>query len=246
MNNGKHILIGDNSFEFGRLLSKTLEKRGFNVLCRRNDLNMLKDEIIASSPDCAVICIYGNDDEALKVISEIKKSGCKTGIIAAAYTGSSVLCRNIINSGAERCIQMPTSIKFIISVIYEISCAKFLIAFEPEIVSFLIERNFPSHLNGFYYLATAMGFSIVNPDYLSDVTETLYIKLAEIYNTTPLIIERSIRHVAQLVHDNGSDLRIIADSSLNFSRNSKEPLTNYELICLAADAFSEKYGLFNE
>lgn len=244
MRNGKRVLIGDNSYEFGRLLSKILRDRGFEVLCRRNDISQLKSEILSSEPDAAVICVYSGDSSPIKLISDISAANSNTGILAVAYSLSDDMCRDIVSSGAARCILMPASLKSIASVIYEISSAPHQVAFEPEIISFLIESGFPSHLNGLYYLSTAAGLCIVNPEYISDITNSLYEKLAEIYNTTPLLIERSIRHVALLAHENGSDMRLSADPDRIFSAGTNEPLTNYELICLVADAFSRKYGLF--
>lgn len=243
MNKGKRILIGDNSYTFGRLLSKALTDSGFDVMCRRSDALKLKTEILSCTPDVAVLFVYDEESPVIPLIADISSSGCPTKIIAVTYVSSTAVCRNIIDSGAERCIVMPVAVKTICTVVSEVSCAPRPIAFEPEIISFLVENNIPNHLKGFYYLSTSMGLCITDPEYITDLTKRLYPKLAEIYGTTPLLIERDLRHIALLAHENGSDLRLAGLSS-NFSASIDTPLTNYELICIASDAFAQKYKIF--
>lgn len=243
LQNEKHILIGDNSYEFGRILSVFLNEKGFKVVCRRNDTKILKNEIISLKPDVAVICIYNNDCSSINLISEIKASGCHTKIIAVSYCSNNKICRHIIDSGAERCIIMPDSMTSICNMISEVASSSNYIAFEPEIRLFLISKGIPNHLKGFSYLVTAVGLCVTDPRNVSDITGNLYRLLAEIYNTTTIVIERSIRHIASLAHENGSDSRL-ADCSPDDVIRFDTSLTNYELICLASDTFCKKYQLY--
>ncbi len=242
MKNGKHILIGDNSYDFGRILSNFLSDNGFEIMCRRNDASLLKNEILSSSPDAAVICVSDEDDPVCTLISDIASSDCPTKILAAVFSASKELCRRLIEIGADKCILMPASMVQILNILNELSCAHRHIPFEPEIISFLTDIGIPAHLKGFSYLSTGTGLCIVHPEYISDITNKLYTELAEIYSTAPLTIERAVRHVAQLAHENGSDIRL-AGMSRNFTVTDS-PLTNYELFCAAADAFAEKYSLY--
>lgn len=243
MKNGRRVLIGDNSYEFGRILSQFLTESGFEIMCRRNDILQLKSEIISSEPDVAVICVSDDDDPARSLIADIAASDCTTRIVAAVFKLSHELCRDIIDSGADRCVMMPSAMKRIIEIVTELSCAPQAVPFEPEVISFLSEKGLPNHIKGFSFLSTSVGLCVADPDYISDITNKLYKKIAEIYNTTPVIVERSIRHVAILAHENGSDMQL-AGPCRSFSAAPDTPLTNYELICIAADAFAEKYGLY--
>lgn len=243
LKNGKRILIGDNSYDIGRILSTTLAENGFETMCRRNDIPHLKNEIISSEPDVAVICVTDEDDPACALISELAASDCRTKLLAAVFTLSHELCRDIIDSGADRCILMPASMNKILDIVTELSCAHRTVPFEPEVISFLSENGLPNHIKGFNFLSTSVGLCITNPEYLSDITNTLYKKIAEIYDTTPVLVERAIRHVAMLAHENGSDVRL-AETNRLFSVQPDAPLTNYELICIATDAFADKYGLY--
>lgn len=243
MKNGRRVLIGDNSYEFGRVLSEFLTESGFEIMCRRNDVLQLKSEIISSEPDVAVICVSDDDDPACALIADIAASDCTTRIIAAVFTLSNELCRDIIGSGADRCVLMPSAMKRIIDIVTELSCAPQAVPFEPEVISFLSEMGLPDHIKGFSFLSTCVGLCVADPEYISDITNKLYKKIAEIYNTTPALVERSIRHVAVLAHENGSDIQL-AGVCRKFSDMPDTPLTNYELICMASDAFAEKYGLY--
>ena len=234
------VLIGDNSCEFGMIFSRYLNRNGFDSLCRRNDLELLKSEILSIKPEAVVLCILTADNIYSEFIEDILNLLPETNIIAVLYIASEKLYRSITAAGAKYCILMPSSMSSICKAVDEaVESGKFDVI-NAEIASFLIEYGFPNHIKGFGYLCTAIELSIQCPELIYDLTDGLYPKIAEIHNTTASLVERSLRHVALLISENGADKRIVCRGH-DLPDFSESHLTNSEMICAAVDAFIEKY-----
>lgn len=74
---------------------------------------------------------------------------------------------------------------------------------EIEIKTYEILRKYgvPVHFNGFMYLRQAIVQAVMNPKYLHSMMKTLYPLLAEMNNSKPSRIERSIRHAIEVTWD---------------------------------------------
>lgn len=237
---GKKILICDNSYEFGRILYKRLEDAGYKPVCRRNDLNALYDEIILIKPEAVILSITSTNENIITFVLNITKLIPDIKIIAVTFISSRLFNQKLIDNGVCRCILMPAAMNEICNAVSEEINCNLPSTTESLIASFLIGKNVPSHTKGFKYLCNAIELCIENPDYISDITNGLYNKIAEKNNTNPQLIERSIRHVTLLISENGA-----VDNFTNSEQHNEIQLTNSELICLAADGFVEKYGLLS-
>lgn len=83
------------------------------------------------------------------------------------------------------------------------STSKISIEREIEIKTYEILRKYgvPVHFNGFIYLRQAIVQAVMNPKYLHSMMKTLYPLLAEMNNSKPSRIERSIRHAIEVTWD---------------------------------------------
>ena len=65
---------------------------------------------------------------------------------------------------------------------------------EDEICSILIRCGISQNLKGYLYLKEAILLAVENPSITFQLTKILYPMIADIYDTTPECVERSMRH----------------------------------------------------
>lgn len=234
------VLIGDNSVELGMVFSKNLKNFGCETICRRNEPRLLFDTIASESPDVLIYSVSGTADASAKLISRIKSEYPRIKVIAVSYISSQSLCRRLILSGADRYILMPVTMRELHAAIIECGRDEKTFEFDTSIEEFMIAKGFPVHIKGFHYLCTGIALALMNPAYTSDITGALYSKIAEIHGVKPSLVERALRHLANVISVSGADRLLIGRNE----RWSVKTLTNYELICLSADAFASKYKIF--
>lgn len=131
------VLIGDNSVELGMAFSKYLRNMGVDTLCRRNDINLLYNEIAAEKPDFAILTIAAPDSRTVGLIGRIKSDFPETKVIAVSYISSQKLCREAVLNGAERCIVMPVSMNELYSAISESEASAGIFKFDPAVYEYL-------------------------------------------------------------------------------------------------------------
>ena len=64
---------------------------------------------------------------------------------------------------------------------------------EKYVTKILLGLGVPAHLSGYRYIREAVLISITDMEALNRMTKYLYPEIAEIYNTTPTKVERSVR-----------------------------------------------------
>ena len=64
---------------------------------------------------------------------------------------------------------------------------------------FRIETSgIPANLLGFSYIVTALELIALNPEYLNNITKGLYADVSEKCSSTPVRVERNIRHAIEI------------------------------------------------
>ena len=64
---------------------------------------------------------------------------------------------------------------------------------EKYVTKILLGLGVPAHLSGYRYIREAVLISVTDMEAVNRVTKYLYPEIAEIYNTTPTKVERSVR-----------------------------------------------------
>ena len=63
----------------------------------------------------------------------------------------------------------------------------------------LMQIGIPANLLGFSYIVTALELIALNPEYLNNITKGLYADVSEKCSSTPVRVERNIRHAIDLL-----------------------------------------------
>ncbi len=103
---------------------------------------------------------------------------------------------------------------------------------EKEITEILKEIGIPASIRGFRYIRYAIMYSIDNKDALNGITKVLYPQVAEKFGTTPIRVERAIRHAIEVAWDRGST-KVLHKYFGNTISLGKP--TNSEFIAMIAD-----------
>ena len=77
------------------------------------------------------------------------------------------------------------------------SNVKPLTELETAVTAIMNELGIPAHTKGYRYLRDAIVMSTENPDLIGQVTKVLYPSIANLHNTTPVRVERVIRHAIE-------------------------------------------------
>lgn len=67
-----------------------------------------------------------------------------------------------------------------------------------DVAEQLIKLGVPTHIKGYDYIKDAVMLSLKDKDMLHNVTKALYPDIAKHYKTTPLRVERAIRHAIEV------------------------------------------------
>ena len=62
----------------------------------------------------------------------------------------------------------------------------------------LMQIGIPANLLGFSYIVTALELIALNPEYLNNITKGLYADVSEKCSSTPVRVERNIRHAIEI------------------------------------------------
>lgn len=238
---GKNIMIGDDSEDIGRVFERYLKAVGYNAECIRNDCDLIYGAVCDMQPDIVILSVTLTENRIAELTMKIKTSFPKVKVVVLTYVASPKLCREITDSGAERCVVMPVSLHELGCLLGDVMRDKYIFDFDPIIIDFLAGFGFRKNMAGFRYLCTAVGLCLLNPEYAADITRSLYVKIAELHDTQPSLVERSLRHLCESVHKSGADEKMLCDRIIG---SFDKRLTNAELIIGVTDVFAERFNLY--
>lgn len=243
MNSGRIVIIGDDSEDTGRVFEKYLNTIGYTAECIRNDCDMIYNRVNTLSPDIVMLSVTLLENRIAELAERIKKNFPAVKIVVLTYVVSPKLCREITASGADRCVIMPISLHELGGLLADVMSDTYIFDFDPVIIDFLSEAGLRKNTSGFRYLCTAVGLCLLNPEYICDITKTLYVKIAALHDTKPELVERALRHLCESIHKSGADKRLL-DSRIPHSADKR--LTNAELIIGVTDVFADEYSVFKQ
>lgn len=239
---GKKVLIGDDSKTLGIVFAKYLNLNGYNAFYRSSDFSVIYNETVKEKPDIVIISVSFPDSHAAGLTLKLKSRFPDIRIIALMYTVSPKLCKEMMESGAERCVIMPVSLSELKLLLIERPDNSHISELERLIADFLIKKGFRTKTSGFRYLSAAIGMCLKSPGYIMNMGE-LYDYIAKLYETESELVERSLRHLAAAMHKSGADSEIFGERIIG---EKEKKLTNAELIAMAADSFAVEYRIFEQ
>lgn len=235
------VLIGDNTFAFGRMFSKYLEIMGYAGICRRSEYKKLMSEIVSETPDVLLLNLNDADKATVKFIKDVKQRFPRVTLIICTYRIASEFTGALFKAGIDRYVIMPVEMCELCKIITDAVLSRYSFRLESEAEVFFAGMGIPKEHRGFDYLCTGVCLCIMDYTLLENINDVLYAKLAKIYKTTVSQTEMALRRLSDEIKNTGAAKKLIG-----ISFESEERLTNYELITSAADAFADKYDLFRE
>ena len=100
---------------------------------------------------------------------------------------------------------------------------------------FLTRVGLFPNLKGYAYLVCAVKEVLSDPLIIHAITKRLYPKVAEIFNTTTVSVERNIRNAIEVACNKGK-LYLVANAYYNANFTKYEKPTNGEFIAFLASA----------
>ncbi len=244
MNNKVKVLIGDDSAENGVSIANKLRERGMYAYTRRKDCNVILDSIRNDPPDVAVLDISAQNGDVVSIMRRVRESSvrCPVFIVTSAYDNEFIE-RQVMENGASRFILKPYDADDLCSAIQATlggkadSCSDDM---EIVVTDIIHQLGVPAHIKGYYYLRTAIMYSIEDKNLLESVTKLLYPTVAGIYETTSSRVERAIRHAIEIAWDRGNVDTLNSFFGYTVDTGKGKP-TNSEFIALITDKLRLRY-----
>ena len=111
---------------------------------------------------------------------------------------------------------------------------------ESRITQIMRDVGVPAHIKGYQYMRDAVLLVIDDIELISSVTKRLYPELAKSYNTTPIRVERAIRHAIEVAWTRGQVETIHELFGYTINTKKGKP-TNSEFIAMIADKLRLEY-----
>lgn len=105
---------------------------------------------------------------------------------------------------------------------------------ESRVADVLHKAGVPPHILGYHYLREAIVMVVGNPELVHYITKELYPSVAKKYDTTPVRVERAIRHAIETVWVRGLTDSLCGVFGCGNSERKAKP-TNSEFIALLAE-----------
>lgn len=244
MNNKIRVLIGDDSAENGVSVANKLRERGMYAYTRRKDCNVILDSIKNDPPDVVVIDITLQNGDVLAIMKKVKELGVKfpVFVVTSSYDNEFIE-RQVMENGASKFLLKPYDADDLCSAINSaLGDRANSLSDDMEVVvtDIIHQLGVPAHIKGYYYLRTAILYSIEDKTLLDSVTKLLYPTVAGIYDTTSSRVERAIRHAIEIAWDRGNVDTLNSFFGYTVDTGKGKP-TNSEFIALITDKLRLRY-----
>lgn len=249
------VLIADDNKEVNDLLYEFFkEQPDIEVVGRAYNGKEVLGIVEETKPDVILLDIVMPYIDGLGVLEQLYELSMenKPKIIILTAFGQENITQRAVELGADYFILKPFKMDILVDRIRQVSGYSISSIvnqgrstkdseekeqpdnLETQIDIVIGEIGIPSHIKGYLYLREAVLLVIKEISLLGSVTKTLYPRIAEKYNTTPIRVERTIRHAIELGWSKGS-LENEKKRKDIFGNNIKP--TNAQFIAQVADKF---------
>ena len=102
-----------------------------------------------------------------------------------------------------------------------------------SVTNIIHKLGIPANILGYEYVRSAVLLCIDDASFRYNITTKLYPAVADMYESTPARVERSIRHAITISLKRGD--KQLLKKYFNYSTNNKFRITNSEFIATIAD-----------
>lgn len=217
MNKKTRVLITDDNRHFCTILKEIIEKdQAFDVVAVAHDGVSALEIINTHKPDLVILDIIMPMLDGLGVLEKCRAMdpSVKPQFIVMSAVGHDDITFRAINLGASYYVVKPFDM-----VEFMRRMKQFVAGKEPEPASMkkasqenledritdeLRALGVPMHIKGYQYLLDSVMIVLKDPATLGRVTKAIYPPIAELHDTTPSRVERSIRNAIDLTFARGN------------------------------------------
>ena len=244
MEHATTVFIADGAEDFCTGLSAALQRAGgFQVIGTANDGEQAIRSIQQLKPDILVIDLMLSKQDGISVLKNISGMDRKPVTLATTCFVSGYISAAIGNLGVRYLMLKPCDLTAVAERLEEIRGGENLrmnvrrsdkTSIETLVTGIIHEIGVPAHIKGYQYLREAIIIAVNDMDVINAITKVLYPQVAKTFQTTPIRVERAIRHAIEVAWDRG-DLDTLQRFFGYTVSNTKGKPTNSEFIALIAD-----------
>lgn len=245
------VLITDDNRHFCTILKEIIEKEpGFEVVGITHDGVSALEAIEQQTPDLVILDIIMPMLDGLGVLEKCRSLGLKTlpQFIVMSAVGHDDITFRAINLGASYYVVKPFDM-----VAFIRRLKQFVSGREPEPANYrmtgqdsiedLVTENLrdcgvPMHVKGYQYIYDSVLIVLKDPATLGKVTKAIYPPIADLHDTTPSRVERSIRNAIDLTFSRGHQQALMKLFKLDEPVDRK--IANSEFIAAVAEKIRQE------
>lgn len=238
------VLITDDNRHFCTILKEIIEKdTSYEVIGVAHDGISALEMIERDKPNLVILDIIMPMLDGLGVLEKCKDMEKKPQFIVMSAVGHDDITFRAINLGASYYVVKPFDM-----VEFMRRMKQFVAGSEPEPAHFrrinnesmedrvsyqLRDFGVPMHIKGYQYILDSIMIVIKDPATLSKVTKAIYPPIAQMHDTTPSRVERSIRNAIDLTFARGNQASLSKFYKLDETSDRK--VANSEFIAVIAE-----------
>ena len=238
------VLIAGDCFGSREDAARILKCRGMRLFfCGRNGAEILK-RIEEVKPDAVVMNAVLHKMDGFAVLSRTRDMA-RAPKFVLLYSGcSDEEVEKAEEMGAARCFELPVNRYYLASELEAVCLRAEIDAlrplrdrprdFEEETAVMLHLLAIPANVKGYQYLREAVLLSLRSKSSEQLITKEIYPTVARRFGTTPLCVERAIRHAIESAWNRGDAEELYAFFG-NTIRPDRGKPTNSEFIFLVAE-----------
>lgn len=196
-----NLLIADSSEEFTLSLSLAL-KASFQICCCKNGKEAL-EYLQNNPPDAIVLDLMLPEIDGISLLHTIRQWDLRPAILATTRIISDYVIENVQKLGIGYLMVKPCDISSTAERVMDL-CRHDPLPHAPapraRVVSNLTALSVPTKLKGFPYLQEAVIFMSNHPG--MSITKELYPSVGDIFGTSGMLVERSIRTAIKRAWEN--------------------------------------------
>jgi len=246
-----NICIGDADTLITNQLVKEFNEK--NVFCKGLTQNgtELINLILNHNPHAVLLDLMLLEVDGFTVIEEVRRLGYNGVIIVHTAITTSVLLRQALATGADYILLKPSDVDLIINRInmlidLKIESNRYINSvshqtnssnsdlINAKVCNLIKKIGISPNLKGYKYVRDAIIEYLSVKEYLDMPISEIYKKLAQLYNTKPMCVERNIRNAIEIAWIRGDVSTINSVFGYSVHADKGKP-TNSEFIAMIAD-----------
>ena len=241
MEKQKTVLVAEGNDSFRANISEALQNGGYQVVGSAGDGNTAMELLIELHPGLIILDLMLPKLDGISVLKSLPAEMRPRILLLSAFA-TEFIASTAAEIGADYLMLKPCTAQAVAMRVSEILTAARKdnhskveeLSSETAITDIMHEIGVPSHIKGFQYLREAIILAVKDNDVINAMTKELYPQVASTFCTTPMRVERSIRHAIEVAWERG-DLDTLQRFFGYSVSNTRGKPTNSEFIALIAD-----------